>query len=122
MKSAEIPKIGGILYIVCGVFGLLNGLIFLIANFIFTEHMFFLLMPPGTPQMSFLVIQGIFTLILGPIVIYAGICAIRRKQFVLAILGGIAALEFGIAALGLFIILFALLGLILIIVARGKFR
>jgi len=115
MKSAEI---GGTINIVCGVFGLINGIIFLIADFIFTEYMFFLLMPLDAPAMSSLVALGIFTLILSPIAIYGGTCAIRRKNFVYAILGGITALLSSLI-MGFFIL--GLLGLILVIVARGEF-
>lgn len=115
MKSAEI---GGTINIVCGVFGLTNGIILLIADFVFTEYMFFLLMPWDAPAMPSLVAFGILTLILSPIAIYGGICAIRRKDFVYAILGGIVALVISFF-MGFFIL--GLLGLILVIVARGEF-
>ena len=119
MKNPKIPVIGGAIIIVCGVFGLINGIIFLMADIIFTEYLFFLVMPWDAPTMSSLTLLGIWTLIFSPIAIYGGIRAIRREMFSYAILGGIAALVIS-SSMGFFIL--GLLGLILIIIAWDTFK
>ena len=119
MKYPKIPVIGGAIYIVCGVFGLINGIIFLMAYFIFTEYLFFLVMPLDAPTMSSLTLLGIWTLIFSPIAIYGGIRAIRRDNFDYALLGGIAAVAIS-SSMGFFIL--GLLGVILIIIAWDTFK
>jgi hypothetical protein len=118
MKYPKIPVIGGAIDIVCGVFGLINGIIFLTAD-IFTEYNFFLVKPWGVYTMSSLTLLGIWTLIFSPIAIYGGIHAIRREMFSYAILGGIAALVIS-SSMGFFIL--GLLGLILVIIAWDTFK
>jgi uncharacterized membrane protein len=100
-KETTLPVIGGALNIVCGVFGLIGGIVLL-------SLVYFAIIP------VFLVALGIIIPIIGAIAIYGGICAIRREKFGWAILGGIFAL------LSFFIL--GLPGLILVIVAKDEFK
>jgi hypothetical protein len=119
MKYLKIPVIGGAINIVCGVFGLINGIIFLMADIVFTEYLFFLVMPWNATPISSFTLLGIWTLIFSPIAIYGGIRAVRREMFTYAIIGGIAALVIS-SSTGFFIL--GLLGLILVIIAWDTFK
>jgi hypothetical protein len=119
MKYPKIPVIGGAINIVCGVFGLINGIIFLLADFVFNEYLFSLVNPWYAPRMSSLTLLGMWTLFFSPIAIYGGIRAIRREMFFYAFLGGIAALVIS-SSMGFFVL--GLLGLILVIIAWDTFK
>jgi len=108
-KETALPVIGGALNIVCGVFGLIGGIVLLIIISYLGEKL-------GVDQIgiAFMVVFGIVLPIFGAIAIYGGICAVRREKFGWAIVGAIFAL------LSFFIL--GIIGLILIIVAKDEFK
>ena len=107
-KETTLPVIGGALNIVCGVFGLIGGIVLLIISYLGEE------LDVEPVGITILLALGIIISIFGAIAIYGGICAIRREKFGWAIVGGIFAL------LSFFIL--GLPGLILVIVAKDEFK
>jgi len=107
-KETALPVIGGALNIVCGVFGLIGGIVLLIISYLGEE------LGVDPIGIAFMVVFGIVLPIFGAIAIYGGICAVRREKFGWAIVGAIFAL------LSFFIL--GIIGLILIIVAKDEFK
>lgn len=117
-KETELPVIGGALNIVCGVVGLIGGIVLLIISYLGEE------LGADPIGIAFLVVLGIVPPIFGAIAIYGGLCAVRREKFGWAIVGAIFAVlsnrHEGIFFEYFFIL--GIMGLVLIIVAKDEFK
>ncbi len=105
-KESAMPIVGGILVIIASLIELGVGGLFAAGGTA--------LFGVSLGATGFLVACGAIVIILGIIALLGGIFAIQRKHFGIAVLGGIFSL------LGLFI--FGLIGLILIAVSRDEFH
>ena len=108
-KHSVMPLIGGVFIIIAGVIEIYYGAVLI------TGGQFFADMPViGDTMTDILTICGAILAILGLVAILGGAFALMRKHFGLAILGGVLGLP------GFFI--FALIGLILVAVAKEEFE
>ncbi|OGS41477.1 MAG: hypothetical protein A3K67_04060 [Euryarchaeota archaeon RBG_16_62_10] len=106
-KQTLMPTIGGILILLSGIFEIVAG------GLLATEST--ALMPVTFGLSGLFVVCGIVVAILGVIAVVGGYYAIQRKNFNLALVGGIFSL------LGLYIIV-PLIGLILVLVSKDEFE
>jgi hypothetical protein len=116
-----MPVIAGVLLILAGLLGLLTWVTALSVDTSMVQG----ILPPDSPitaeqVQSFLLICGIIGSILSIITLAGGIVALRRKGWGLAVIGSILGL-FTIGPYFLASIL-ALVGLILLIIARKNFQ
>jgi len=118
---------GGVLSMVAGIFQINNGVV-LVAFFLTHVHAVHRIMPfwaftPFLPGLwtdywdnfyftygapTWLMIMGVFFLVLGILAIVGGVSAIRRKRFGLSLVGAISALASGL--LGILAVVFVALG------------
>lgn len=112
-KQSALPIVGGVLILIGALLEVLMGLA--IVGSIGALDSFMLVDVEGIDAFQDIVtVCGIIWLVMGLIGILGGIFAITRKHFGLAILGGVFALPgFGV---------FALIGIILVAVARKEFK
>ncbi len=122
-KSA-IPVIGGVLMLLVGVIGLVEGLIvILFAVGVFGSLMGLIpidIVGMGGIVETLLIIVGLIPVILGVFAILGGVSAIGRKSFGLAVFGGICAMFI----LGPIFIpnILGFISLILVAVAHEEFK
>ncbi len=103
-KETAMPLIGGILILIGGIIELLLG-----AGMVVGGSALFGLTLGGSGG---LVVCGVIVVIVGIVAVLGGIFAIQRRNFTLAIIGGILSM---IGVLGL-------IGLILVAVSKDEFR
>ena len=123
-EKSILSLVGGILILIAGIMGLVLGGIFIVAADAVSEGSDELgdwgidIAGAGDLLSDILLVCGAMCLIFGIIAAVGGFFAIKRDHFALAVIGGI----FGLLGLGFLIgSLLALIGLILVVIARKEF-
>lgn len=119
-KKSLLPAAGGILILLAGIMAIAMGAFyFALDTSDLTDSG--VTLPPDTSEedlQSVVAVCGSLCVIFGAIAAIGGIFGIRRQHFAIAVIGGI----FGLLGLGfLFGSLLALIGLLLLVVARKEF-
>lgn len=118
-EKGVLSLVGGVLILIAGIMGLFMGAIFLAVNSIDFGSYGLDVGGVSDTLHNILTVCGIIFIVLGLVALLGGFFGIQRKHFGLVILGGVL----GLFTLGPYMLgsILALVGLILVAVAKGDF-
>ena len=119
-EKGVISLVGGVMILIAGIMGLFMGAMFLAVNSIDFGSYGLDVAGLSDTLHNILTVCGVIFIVLGLVALLGGFFGIQRKHFGLVILGGVL----GLFTLGPYMLgsILALVGLILVAVAKGDFE